>query len=137
MPLEWTIDHALRMVTVIAEGEITLGQSEEYLYAVVVADAMPYAKLVDCTNMVTQASAEGPVTLKDIENYLDAIVMSDAQPYAKLFDAGTMVLQLSDDELMLLGARMSAYGSAFAAGPLAFVATTPAVEGFAKRFLNV
>jgi hypothetical protein len=39
---------------------------------------------------------------------------------------------------MLLGARMSAYSSAFAeAGPLAFVANTLAVEGFAKRFLNV
>ena len=99
MPLKWTIDHGQHMVTLIAEGEVTLEQAEEYL---------------------------------------DAVVMADAQPYAKLFDAGTMVLQLSDDELMLLGARMSAYGSAFAAaGPLAFVATTLAVKGFAKRFLNV
>jgi hypothetical protein len=39
---------------------------------------------------------------------------------------------------MLLGARMSAYSNAFEpAGPLAFVAPTLAVEGFAKRFLNV
>jgi hypothetical protein len=49
-----------------------------------------------------------------------------------------MELKLTDDEVMLMGARMSAYSSAFdTAGPLAFVATTLAVEGFAKRFLNV
>ncbi len=49
-----------------------------------------------------------------------------------------MELKLSDDDMMLLGARMSAYSGAFdTAGPLAFVATTLAVEGFAKRFLNV
>src|SRR5437899_3014256 len=99
MPMKWIIDHAARMVTVSAEGEVTLKQAEEYLDAVVVADAMPYAKL---------------------------------------FDAGAVELRLSDDDVMLLGARMSAYSSAFAeAGPLAFVATTLAVEGFAKRFLNV
>jgi len=56
MPLRWTIDHAQRLVTVIAEGEVTLQQAEEYLDAVVVADAMPYAKLVDCTDMVTHAT---------------------------------------------------------------------------------
>jgi hypothetical protein len=84
------------------------------------------------------ARADGPVTLQEIQDYLDAVVVADAQPYAKLFDAGAMVLQLSDDEMMLLGARMSAYSSTFdTAGPLAFVATTLAVEGFAKRFLNV
>jgi hypothetical protein len=84
------------------------------------------------------ARADGAVTLKDIQDYLDAVVVADAQPYAKLFDAGAMELRLTDDEVMLLGARMSAYSSAFdTAGPLAFVATTLAVEGFAKRFLNV
>jgi hypothetical protein len=51
------------------------------------------------------------VTLKDIQDYLNAVVVADAQPFAKLFFN--------------------------TAGPLAFVATTLAVEGFAKRFLNV
>lgn len=84
------------------------------------------------------ARADGTVTLQDVVDYLDAVIVADAQPYAKLFDAGTMQLKLSDDEMMLLGARMSAYSGAYAeAGPLAFIATTLAVEGFAKRFLNV
>jgi len=56
MPLRWTIDHAQRLVTVSADGEVTLKQAEEYLDAVVVADAMPYAKLFDCTDMVTHAT---------------------------------------------------------------------------------
>ena len=88
-------------------------------------------KLVD-------ARADGPVALQDIIDYLDAVVVANAQPYAKLFDAGTMQLKLSDNEIMELGARMSAYAGEYGeAGPLAFVATTLAVEGFAKRYLNV
>jgi len=87
---------------------------------------------------LVSARADGSVTLQDIGDYLDAVVIADAQPYAKLFDAGTMELKLSDEEVMLLGARMSAYSAAFAeAGPLAFVATTLAAEGFARRFINV
>ena len=99
---------------------------------------MPITWKILAGERLVNARADGPVTLQDIQDYLDAVVVADAQPYAKLFDAGNMVLQLSDDEMMLLGARMSAYSSAFdTAGPLAFVATTLAVEGFAKRFLNV
>ena len=99
---------------------------------------MPITWKILADERMVIARADGPVTLNDIQDYLDAVVVADAQPYAKLFDAGAMVLQLSDDEVMLMGARMSAYSSAFAtAGPLALVATTLAVEGFAKRFLNV
>ena len=39
-----------------ADGEITLPEAEEYLDALVVADAMAYAKLVDCSTMVTHVS---------------------------------------------------------------------------------
>lgn len=99
---------------------------------------MPITWKILADERMVIARADGPVTLNDIQDYLDAVVVADAQPYAKLFDAGSMVLQLSDEEVMLMGARMSAYSSAFdTAGPLAFVATTLAVEGFAKRFLNV
>jgi hypothetical protein len=56
MPLEWTIDHAQRMVRIAAQGDVTLKQIEEYLDAVVVADAMSYGKLFDCTQMVTHAT---------------------------------------------------------------------------------
>lgn len=99
---------------------------------------MPITWKIVAEERLVSARADGPVTLQDIGDYLDAVVVADAQPYAKLFDAGTMELKLSDEEVMLLGARMSAYSGAFAeAGPLAFVATTLAVEGFARRFINV
>ena len=56
MPIKWTISHPDRMVTMQADGEITLPEAEEYLDALVVADAMSYAKLADCTTMVTHVS---------------------------------------------------------------------------------
>src|SRR5690242_12052117 len=99
---------------------------------------MPIAWKILAAEQMVMARADGPVMLQDIVDYLDAVVVANAQPYAKLFDAGTMELKLNDEEVMLLGARMSAYSGAYGeAGPLAFVATTLAVEGFAKRFLNV
>jgi hypothetical protein len=56
MPIKWTISHPDRMVTMQADGEVTLPEAEEYLDALVVADAMSYAKLADCTTMVTHVS---------------------------------------------------------------------------------
>lgn len=56
MPIKWTISHPDRMVMMQADGEITLPEAEEYLDALVVADAMAYAKLADCSNMVTHVS---------------------------------------------------------------------------------
>jgi len=51
MPINWTISHPQRVVEVDVEGEISLAEVEHYLDALVVADAMPYAKLVDCRKM--------------------------------------------------------------------------------------
>jgi hypothetical protein len=98
MPIKWTISQADRMVTVEVDGEITLAQAEEYLDALVLADAMPYAKLVDCTNMFTQAS---------------------------------------DNDMMMLGARMRAYASVMKGGPLVFVVTDPVVNDYVRRYINL
>lgn len=56
MPFTWTISHADRLVTVKAEGVVTLADIEAYLDAVVVAEAGPYAKLVDMSGSRVQAS---------------------------------------------------------------------------------
>lgn len=56
MPITWTISHEDRLVTVKADGLVTLGDAEEYLDALVVNGAMPYRKLVDCTTMRAEAS---------------------------------------------------------------------------------
>lgn len=56
MPLTWVISHADRLVTMKAEEPVTLKEAEEYLDDIVVNDAMPYRKLVDCTTMHTDIS---------------------------------------------------------------------------------
>jgi len=98
MPLEWKISHADRLVMVTAEGTVTLKDAEDYLDAVVVADAMPYAKLVDCSGMFTEAT---------------------------------------DDDMMLLGARMRAYADVLRHGPIAFVVTQPDMRDYVVRYLNL
>lgn len=98
MPIKWTISHPDRMVTVQIDGEVTLPEGEAYLDALVVADAMPYAKLLDCTTMVTH---------------------------------------VTDDEMMQLGARMRAYASILKGDPLVFVVTTPDIEDYVRRYINL
>lgn len=98
MPIKWTISHPDRMVTVQIDGEVTLPEGEAYLDALVVADAMPYAKLLDCTTMVTH---------------------------------------VTDDEMVQLGARMRAYASILKGGPLVFVVTTPDIEDYVRRYINL
>ena len=49
VPITWKIDHEQRMLTAVCEGDVTLGDLEQYLDAVVVAGSMPYKKLFDGT----------------------------------------------------------------------------------------
>jgi hypothetical protein len=80
---------------------------------------------------------EGVVTLKDVEVYLDAIVTADAMPYGKLFDASKVVPEHDDNDLMMLGARMSAYSATLKSGPLVFVVTDPATRLTVERYINL
>jgi hypothetical protein len=50
MSIEYEIDHAKRLVVVVCHGEVGRLDIEEYLDKVVVADALPYAKIFDTTN---------------------------------------------------------------------------------------
>jgi hypothetical protein len=58
MPITWSISPEERLVTVKADGPVTLENAEHYLDALVVNDAMPYRKLVDCTAMQPVVSDE-------------------------------------------------------------------------------
>ena len=58
-------------------------------------------------------------------------------PYAKLFDASDIYPRASDDDVMMLGARMRAYVATLPGGPLAFVVTTPVAREFIDRYLNL
>ena len=54
MPIRWTISHEERLVVATTEGVVTLKDVEAYLDALVVADAMPYAKLFDASDIDPQ-----------------------------------------------------------------------------------
>lgn len=105
--------------------------------ALPIVSAMPIRWTISHEERLVVATTEGVVTLKDIEAYLDAVVVADAAPYAKLFDASDVDLQASDDDVMMLGARMRAYVATGPAGPVAFVVTTPLAREFVDRFLNL
>src|SRR5258708_6433082 len=45
MPLRWQIHHDQKLVHIVAEGPVTRQELEEHFDAIVVADAIPYAKL--------------------------------------------------------------------------------------------
>jgi len=81
--------------------------------------------------------AEGPVTLKEMEDHFDALVVADVLSYAKLFDATLADPVYSDDDVMTMGARLSAYTATMASGPLAVVGLSGKVEVAFRRFVNV
>lgn len=56
MPIRWTISHEKRQVVAATTGVVTLKDVEDYLDALVVAEAMPYAKLFDASDVEPQAS---------------------------------------------------------------------------------
>jgi len=88
MPMKWTISHPDRMVTVQAAGEITLADAEEYLDAVVVAEAMPYAKLLDCTTMVTHVTDDEMMRLG-----------ARMRAYASILKGGPLVFVVTTPEI--------------------------------------
>jgi hypothetical protein len=63
MPIRWTISHEARRVTAATEGVVTLKDVESYLDALVVADAMPYAKLFDASDVDPRGSDDDVMTL--------------------------------------------------------------------------
>jgi hypothetical protein len=81
--------------------------------------------------------ADGPVTLKEMEEHFDAIMVADAMPYAKLFDATLAEPIFSDDDVMMMGARLSAYTATVASGPLAVIGQGVALQAAFKRFVNI
>ena len=58
-------------------------------------------------------------------------------PYAKLFDAFGGDFVLSDDDMMILGARVSAYAEMEPRGPVALVVGSEEANALARRFANL
>jgi hypothetical protein len=90
----------------------------------------------DHENRVVIATAHGRVVLQEILDYFDAVTINQAASYAKLFDAREMDPQLSDDDVMGLGARVSAYAAYDPRGAVAAVAVTVEAREAVHRYMN-
>ncbi|MCW5737781.1 MAG: hypothetical protein KIS73_26915 [Enhydrobacter sp.] len=98
---------------------------------------MPVEFEIDHTERFVQVKAYGVVRLPEILDYFDALVVQDAMPYPKLFDARTAEPDLTDDDVMTLGARVSAYAALEPRGPIAAVAVTKKAGDILQRFMNL
>ncbi|HTR86904.1 MAG TPA: hypothetical protein VMI56_20655 [Reyranella sp.] len=98
---------------------------------------MPIFYQIDTARQIVEARGEGVVLMQDIVDYLDAVVVQGALPYPKLIDARGTDFSLSDDDMMALGARVSAYAHFGPRGPIAMVVDTMAGQEFSRRFANL
>jgi hypothetical protein len=90
----------------------------------------------DHQNRLVVATAHGRIVLREILDYFDAVTINNAASYAKLFDARAANPQLSDDDVMVLGARVSAYAAFDPRGPVAAVADTEEAREVVRRYMN-
>ncbi|HEY4165785.1 MAG TPA: hypothetical protein VGM96_03385 [Reyranella sp.] len=98
---------------------------------------MPLRWVIDHPERFIQIVADGPVTLKEMEEHFDAIAVAEAMGYAKLFDMTRIDPIYSDDDVMAMGARLSAYTANMESGPLAVVGQGGEMAMIFRRFVNM
>ncbi|MBN9514787.1 MAG: hypothetical protein J0H97_15380 [Alphaproteobacteria bacterium] len=98
---------------------------------------MPLTFTIDHDKRFVHATAAGRVVLKDVEDYFDVLMVQDAMPYPKLVDATHAQFEATDDDIMTLGARVSAYAAVDPRGPICLVAVTPDAIDILRRFSNL
>jgi hypothetical protein len=92
---------------------------------------------IDHEKQFVTVRAHGAVVLGEILDYLDALVVQNAMGYPKLFDAREAEPRLSDDDVMILGARVSAYAAYEPRGPVAAIAMAKGASEILQRFMNL
>ena len=97
---------------------------------------MPVEFDIDHEKRFVHARTHGVVVLQEILDYFDAVTLQNAASYPKLFDAREGTPQLSDDDVMVLGARVSAYAAFDPRGAVAAVATTDEARESLRRYMN-
>jgi len=98
---------------------------------------MPITLTIDHERRFVDVLGSGTIGIQDIIDYFDALVTQEAMGYPKLVDARQATFEISDDDMMLLGARVSAYAYLEPRGPIAMVVAGPQAENFARRFANL
>jgi hypothetical protein len=92
---------------------------------------------IDHTKRFVRVRAHGVVVLQEVLDYFDAVSIQNAAAYPKLFDAREADPDFSDDDVMVLGARVSAYAAFDPRGPVAAVALTKKAGDILQRFMNL
>jgi len=81
---------------------------------------------IDHTSRFVDVMGSGDMTIDDVTDYFDALVTDGGMPYRKLIDLRGVSPKLTDDDIMMLGARVSAYAHMEPRGPIAVVSTADA-----------
>jgi hypothetical protein len=92
---------------------------------------------IDHTSRFVDVKGSGDMTIDDVTDYFDALVTDGGMPYRKLIDLRGVSPKLTDDDIMMLGARVSAYAHMEPRGPIAVVSTADASDIFVRRFMNL
>ena len=98
---------------------------------------MPIHVTIDHKARHVEATFAGHLVLKDVEDFCDAVVGADALPYRKLIDGRTATGTYTDNDVMALGARLSAYATMGKRGALALVPAPDTSLELADRLLNL
>ncbi len=98
---------------------------------------MPIKVEIDHQRKFVRSIASGEITLQEMEAHFDEIVVADALRYAKLFVALQADPHYSDHDVMMMGARLSAYTKTYENGPLAMVAVRRDLVDAFRRFVNI
>ena len=81
--------------------------------------------------------ARGQVTLPEMEEHFDALAVADVLQYGKLFDATAADPIYTDQDVMAMGARLSAYTATLKSGPLAVIGLNEKARSAFRRFVNI
>ena len=98
---------------------------------------MPIHFTIDHKARHVEAKFDGPLVLKDVEDFADAVVAAGALPYRKLIDGRTATGTYTDNDVMALGARLSAYATMGKRGALALIPAPDASLELVDRLLNL
>jgi hypothetical protein len=92
---------------------------------------------IDHDRRMVDVVGSGEIVLKDVTVYFDALVTEGGMPYRKLIDLRGITPNFSDNDVMMLGARVSAYANMEPRGPIAVVSNADATDLFIRRFMNL
>jgi hypothetical protein len=72
-----------------------------------------------------------------MEEHFDALAVADLMQYGKLFDATEADPIYTDEDVMAMGARLSAYAATLKSGPLAVIGLNEKARSAFRRFVNI